>query len=210
MQKCRILILFLMLIPFAAISQTPSEYAVFAESAGSKSILYRGPGPKKYNFLYNGHYFWDSRDYKPGSVCFNGRVYDNVLLNIDAYGQQLLTRADVGSVEVNLLRDYVEWFEIGGERFLNLRRDGVITNAEPGFYAVKKSGKNPIFFRVSKFLSSNMVNNNNGYSGIGYVDENYRSDVYTCFMIYRQYYTVRNDKLVKIGRRKAEKLINEK
>ncbi len=210
MRKGELMILSLLLLPVAMQAQNRSEYESFAESAGAKSILYRGPGPKKYNFLYNGHYFWDSRDYKSGSVCFNGRVYDNVLLNIDAYGQQLLVRSDVGAMEINLRRDFVEWFEIGGDRFLNLQREGVITNAEPGFYAVKKSGKTPILLRVSKFLSSNMVNNNNGYSGIGYVDENYRSDVYTCFMIHRQYYTVKNDKLVKIGRRKAEKLINEK
>ena len=206
MLKNRILILFLMLLPLAGNAQGSPEYDVFAESAGTKSVLYRGQGAKKYNFRYNGHYFWNSREYKPGSLCYNGRIYTDVLLNVDAYEQELLTRASAGSAEVTLLRDYVEWFEIDGERFVNLEREGLVTNAEPGFYIEKRTGDIPVYYRVIKYITSN-VSNNNGYSGIGYDDENYRSEVIDCFLIKRQYYTIRNGKLKKIGRLKAEQLL---
>ena len=63
-----------------------------------------------------------------------------------------------------------------------------------------------MYYRVIKYITSN-VSNNNGYSGIGYDDEYYRPEVIDCFIIKRYYYTIKNDKLKKIGRRKAEQLL---
>lgn len=208
MQKRLLCVLPLLMLALASQAQDKSEYELFSEAAGSKSVLYRGQSATKYMLRYNGHYFWDTREYKPGTVMYNGKLYKDVLLNVDACEQELLTRVSMGSSEIKLQREYVEWFQIGEDRYVNLKLQNVAENVADGFYIEHITPSGPVYFRVEKLLNSS-VNNNNGYSGIGYDDEYYMSDVYDCFIIQRRYYIIKKGKLKKVGRYKAEKLINE-
>ncbi|MCQ2182386.1 MAG: hypothetical protein MJY89_03160 [Bacteroidales bacterium] len=200
--------LFFLLIALPSGAGGDDEYSRFMEAAGGQSVLFRGHQAVQYvNFRYNGHYFWDSPVFRKGTVMLDGKQYENVYLNVDACGKELLAYAAQGSPTITLNRDDVEWFEIDGRRFVNLQRTGEYINAEEGFYLILKEGPVPVFMRVDKDLRSG-TDDYNGRDGIGYDDPDYRRDILNAFICERTYYTVKKGLLKKIGRKKAAALID--
>ena len=66
------------------------DYTLFSREAGAASLLYRGQKAFAYNMLYNGTYYWNSPDFRKGRVLYDGKGYDDLLLNVDAARQDLL------------------------------------------------------------------------------------------------------------------------
>ena len=69
-----------------------AERAAYAEAAAEKALIYRGRLAPEYNFRCNGHCYVESKEFKRGSVMYNGRLYEDVLLNIDACSNLLLVK----------------------------------------------------------------------------------------------------------------------
>ena len=86
---------------------------------GSAS-LYRGNLPKTYPFRFNGTYYWSQKSFQYGSVFYNGKLYENVILNVDAYQGQLLVSPERDHVPIVVFRDQVAWFTMGDSKFLSL------------------------------------------------------------------------------------------
>lgn len=187
-----------------SLAQGTAEFNAFQEAAGFQSVLYRGHAALQYSgTLYNGHYYWVTPDFREGSVLFNGKRYSNVLLNVDACDQQLLAKAYEGMMPVAVSRDLVPEFEIAGQKYVNLSLAGQ-KDASPGFYLV--ACEEPLIYqRINKILSSSTGDMNG--PGIGYDDPNYRYDVFNYFMNDVHYYVLKDGKLKKIGRRKAQRTI---
>ena len=185
-------------------AQGSQEFSTFQKAAAYQSVLYRGHSATLYiGTLYNGHYFWETPDFRTGSVLFNGKRYTDVLLNIDACAQDLLVRSSVGAPSVVVSRNLVPEFQIEGQSFVNLELAGM-KGAIPGFYRIAK--EEPLIYqRIDKHLSSS-TGNMNGPS-IGYDDPNYREDVFNYFAREERFYIVKDNALKKIGRRKARKII---
>lgn len=207
--KTKILFLiFFLMCAGSAVAQTDEDYSRFMNAAGNQSMLFRGRQAVQYvNVRYNGHYYWDTPQFKEGTVMLAGKRYDDVLLNIDACAKNLLACSVQGAPAIALNRDDVEWFDIEGSHFVNLQLEGRCQNADIGFYAVLKDGPEPVYMRVDKLLRSG-TDDYNGKDGIGYDDPNYKREILTSFICLRKYYTVKNGALKKINEKKAKALIN--
>ena len=48
------------------------------------SAIYRAKLAKQYPMRYNGTPYWDTCGFKKGTVIFNGRLYEDMLVNLDA------------------------------------------------------------------------------------------------------------------------------
>jgi len=186
-----------------ASAQNSAEYQAFMQASGYKSVLFRGKVAQSYSGTpHNGTYYWSSPEFKLGSIMYNGKLYEDVFLNIDANTKDVLVRSNQNSLPVALNRDYVDYFNIGDDRFINLQKSGY--PARIGFYQIIKDGDEPIYLYVSKSYMSS-TDNVNG-DEIGYVDENYNAKLFKYFGYEARYYMYRAGKLKKIGRNKALKL----
>ena len=210
MHKHLILSLLLAAVSLSAAAQGDYERKLYKEAAGYQAVLYRGRQATSYTHIsYNGHYFWLWPQFFEGSVSLNGKQYDDVLLNIDACEQQLLTKASESSPTIVIPRDRVTTFTIGDSKFVNLRNTDLGQNAADGFYQILRDGDEPIFFRVEKTIRTS-PDSANGDQGIGYFDTEYKDEVLTAFIISRKYFILRSGKLRRVGANKVKKMMNGK
>ena len=164
---------------------------------GSAS-LFRGNLPRTYPFRYNGTYFWSQKQYQEGKVFYNGKLYENVFLNVDAYQGQLLVSPVENNTPIVVFRDQVAWFTMGEMTFVNLRYLGY-SEAPEGFFEVIRDGDAPLLRQVKKYLATD-GNNHNGRL-IGYNDPEYDPAINTFFKYVEFFYVIENGKVLKITRR---------
>lgn len=169
------------------------------------SSLYRGVYPTSYPFKYNGHVYWDSKEYEKSTLRYNGKEYEDILLNINAYKQEILVVPDKTSFPVILYRDQVAWVKKKDQLYVNLRYLG-FEKAPEGFFQVLKDGETPILSQITKRFASSSQDQNG--KAIGYYDPNYNTEVVNYFSRVETFYLLREDgRLQKISRSKARKLL---
>lgn len=178
-------------------------YGEYAESAGSKAVLYRGKLPDKYLYAFNGTPFWESRTYLRGEVKYNGKLYRDVLLNIDACRMELLCRYSNDVSPVILNRQDVQYARLGGSLFINLNNLGY-GSAPEGYFELIKDGEAPVLKQVKKIYRSDSRIHNG--EDIGYYDSNYRDNVTNYFRREEKFYTIKDGEIKRISKRSAAKL----
>ena len=195
----RILYILLFVFSPVLIQAQSHERADYAGAAGEKSLLYRGRLAPEYNFRFNGHCYAESKEFLPGSVMYNGRLYEDVLLNIDACADLLLTRYVMVSATA---RDYVDYAIIDGRRYVNLNYRGRCKDAPAGFFEeLCTNGDLGFYSKITKRLDSD-----DGYHNgedIGYYDPDYQEYVHTAagdVKLHRYFYRIQKYYVVKDGR----------
>lgn len=149
--RLKILLLFLLVPGCGLLRAQSADEAFFRQEAAGSSILYRGHQAYAYNIHYNGTYWWSESEFKTGDVWYNGKLYRNLSLNVDAARQELLVRNAVGQDGKVLSREFVDWFSLDGRRFVNLAsRFG--QDAPSGYWEVLSDGKTKFLRRVTKTL----------------------------------------------------------
>ena len=164
---------------------------------GDIPLIYRGKHAAQYTYRYNGHPYWEKTDFGQGDVMFNGVLYEDIPLNIDAVRQELVVQWY--AIQVAPEREQVSWFSVGGKLFVNLRYQGI--DAESGFYEVIYDGPTPVFRQVNK-LARVDVGNHNGRI-IGYEDPNYDPDLLEYFQFTQTWWMYRDGQMVRLKNRKA-------
>lgn len=139
-----------------------------------------------------------------GIIFYNGKSYENVLLNIDAYKQEVQVVPSQGAYPVVLYREQTAWLQINGKTYVNLQYMGY-EKAPAGFFELVKDGEEPLFLQVKKVYRMT-ASNRNGESGIGYYDPNYDPEIPNCFIQELGRYTIREGKLVSLRRREFNRL----
>jgi len=173
-----LLAFFALLRPTAASGQERAEVDGYQKVAGWDLPLFRGKLMPDYPFRFNGTFYIDNKGFRTGSVCFGGKTYDNINLNIDAYRQALYVRY-ANRIQIwELDRDLVEWFTMGKAKYVNLRAMGY-DNVPAGFYEVVYDGDACVYKQVTKALRESVEIN--GYYRIGYEDPNYNNKIFTFF-----------------------------
>ena len=176
------------------------------EVAEGEASLFRGPLPKTYPFKYNGTYFWSRNGFYKGDVFYNGKRYDGVFLNFDAYRNELLVCVTEQSTPIAVFVDQVAWFTMEEQRFLNLRYLGH-QDAPNGIFEVIRDGKTPLLRKVRKLLYSD-GNNHNG-NPIGYQDPKYDVSVNSYFKILETFYVLDGDKIHRISKKGLKKRLKQ-
>lgn len=176
--------LFLALSSLFSSAQTTTELKAFENAAGNGSVLFRGKQANTYNHAANGNPYWSSTTFVPAEIVFEDRLYDDVLVNIDAITDQVLVRKDGSPIAIALPAGSVSAISTGSGHF-ELVPDGVEGIPE-GLYEILGDGDQKVYKHVRKQLKTGTQNMNG--DPIGYVDPGYRSDVHDYYAISRTYY----------------------
>lgn len=188
----------LVCIGTAASAQNQKEIEAYQEAAGWDLPIYRGKQIPDYNFRFNGTFYWDNMGYRVGDICFAGKVYKNIQMNIDAARQAVYVRFQNNSQTRELDRTLVEWLTMDNFKFLNLRALGV-KKAPEGFFKVLREGPEGFnLMQVTKTYRESVQIN--GYYRIGYEDPEYNDKVYIFYQYDERFFFLdHNGKLSKFG-----------
>lgn len=164
-------------------AQVPDELETFQQASGNHAVLFRGKQATRITFPANGNPYWEQPEFQLGDVVFEGNLYRNVFLNIDAREQRALVTKVLGLMSVALPPAQTPSLTVGNRHFVGVGPGEALAE---GFYEVFGSGKEQVYKHVEKVLNES-INDVNGRE-IGYYDENYRSDVYRFFALKTSYY----------------------
>ena len=198
----RTILLALALLSLAgtAAAQSEDEAAVF-------SGIFRGKLPATYPFKYNGTYFWSRKAFQQGTVWYNGKQYEDISVNVDAYMNELQVRPLEGTTPVVVYRDQVAWFTMGETLFLNLQYLGW-KEAPEGFFEVLRNGRKPLLRQVRKNLRFD-ANGGGGWRAIGEETDDFNPSVPNYFQQEENFYVLENGAVRKIRKRTLKKLLKE-
>ena len=174
---------------FAAQTQEP-----FSAPADTQSVLYRGRMARRYAKTYNGTPYWDSTGTALGRVMYNGRLYEEVYVDVNACEQQLCVRPKLTYAPVNPVREELSWFTKGDRLFVNMVYQGY-EEASEGFYEVLFDGTSTLIYRVDKFLTTE-PGDHNGKS-IGYYDDDYNTEFLSFYRIEEAFYLLRYGQMIR-------------
>lgn len=193
------IILLALLLPLTLSAQT-------GEAADSPSMLYRGRVARRYQKVFNGTPYWDTLSFKKGKVFYNGILYNDVLVRVDAAEQKLVVQESPKIAPVNPDERQVSWAMRGKDIFVNLVYQGV--PAKEGYYLLVSDTTPAIFKRVEKKLLKG-TDNHNG-SKIGYFDPEYNSEFVNYYHYRESWWMLDGGELVNLRRRKALRLAASK
>lgn len=189
----------LLLLGCGAYAQTPDYQA----EARELSTLYRGRLPNVYLYRFNGTYFLYTRSFSTGTVFYNGKQYHNVILNLDAYNQELVVRPKADGASILLYRDQVAWFTMTQGLFVNLRYLGV-EEAPEGFLEVMRDGTTPLLKYRRKVFQTDTAPRMTAD-----MDGNFDAGVVNTFVSRETYYALENGTLRKLSTRQFKKRMKE-
>ena len=154
----------------------------------SKPVLFRGRVSRRYmTTSFIGTPMWDTTGFRRGSVVYNGRLYQDVLVDIDASAGEINVKPSEQFSSVTPDRDQIPWFTKEDGRFVNLKYLGV-PDATDGFYQVLYDGERALLKRVRKVKESRQGNHNN-VASIGYVDgRGVNERIFDFYQIHCDYY----------------------
>lgn len=171
---------------------------------GMNASLYRGEVPKAYTFTYNGTPFYDNQGFRKGEVFYNGKLFKDVTLNLDAYSSDLQVRPEDGTGAIILYRGQVAWFTLGDKIFINPAYFG-IAEAPDAYLELVANSSRPVLSLTGKKVLTDAREHNG--TDIGYIDPDYDYTLRTCFLRTVSWYTVSGGTLERIGYFKRLKLL---
>lgn len=180
----------------APAQQKCPESEEYQKAAGQRSMLYRGTLSPQYRFVYNGTFYVETPEFETGQIMYNGRLYSDVLLNIDACRNILVV--NLGGVCVDAQTDFVEYAIIGGREYIHLPEG---KNKAHAYYQVLHKGGLCFLKRVYKIYSVQSGDHNG--EDIGYYDPKYKRRIgdngpeVECFFARKCTYHILSDGVLK-------------
>ena len=186
---------------FLAVLLSLAATAVAQEDPESAyATIFRGKLPGIYPYKFNGTYFWDRKEFQKGDVMYNGKLYRDVSLNVDAASGDLLVRPLDNASPVVAFQDQVAWFTMGNTLFVNLRYLGW-KEAPAGYFEVLRDGQAPLLRKVEKLLRYDS-NGSSGYElGKEAYEEGYNPSIPNYFQRNETNYVLEKGVLKKLGKR---------
>ena len=164
-------------------AQAPDAIQAYQQTAGARSILFRGKQAANYTFAFNGTPFLDDGSYMVGDITFEGNVYYGISFKINAHTQRAHVKLATTPLSVEITPGRLSAIETGDRRFEGFGPDAALPE---GFYEVFGTGTERIYKLVRKELSSSLTDVNG--DPIGYNDPNYRENVFQYFSFRTFYY----------------------
>lgn len=98
-----------------------------------------------------GDAYYVTREWKTGSVVYDGILYKDVPMLYDIYKDQVVVKHSNEIFIVGLISSKVKSFTIDGHQFRRLEADVLPANMQPGFYEVLSDGKMTVLARRTKW-----------------------------------------------------------
>lgn len=135
----------------------------FQKEAGDHAALYYAPLEQPFNVTrWANDPFWDGQDGSRGSICYDGIVYDNVLMRFNVAEQQLSVATPSNNILVTPYMSKVSYFVLYGKRFEKI--DGLyacqeyVDNGVEFWNAKKKIKGQDVLKGFRSFYSYNEIN----------------------------------------------------
>ncbi len=190
--------LFLSILSFSmaasfAVAQDYIERRSFIEEASDRSILYRGRQAVRYNINFDGTPFWESPDFVEGSITLDGRLYEGVMVNVDAFAGEVQLLPPGARSPIVPAKEHVDGARMGDVKLVNLAKKGY--GVAPSFYEVVYEGDFIVYRLVKKALLSDL----SSAASTGYSKEYFETK--------SLYFLEKDGLVVPISKRKATRLI---
>lgn len=132
-------------------SQSNNEvitYNWFDKNIGVESLNFNnGSGHLNFDRTINDqHRYYNTDQFKNGSIIYEGQSYFNLDLKYDIFNDQLIVRPYIEStnIQINLIKEKVDSFEIDNEKFINLKQTS--TNFKSGYYEEVIIGNSAVLY----------------------------------------------------------------
>lgn len=155
-------IFFLLLFCKLAAQQVMTDTAFYSQSVSNALTAYRSTICENlhiYNgaaYLRTGHGikgtpFFESDSLLPGMLIYDGRLYENLLLQYDMVTDQVIIRNYQQQNELQLVPEKLPWFYMGEHVFVRVVADAEMPSfITTGFYEKLYEGKMTVFARRQK------------------------------------------------------------
>jgi len=147
-------ILFCLLFAWSLVlsAQNIDDYKIFSDAAGEHSVLYRGKLPMIYGSKSPNDastYFAFSTNFLKGGVCFCGKQYSDVALNLNAHTDELYVRDPITGTYIVVNKSFVDSFSLENHRFVHYKSEdhSVLDN---GYYEVLYTGNVLLYKKIRK------------------------------------------------------------
>ena len=180
--------------------QDATDYERFREASGPLSIIFQGRQSTEYGFPYNGTCYWTSPQFEEGSLCYRGKVYTGLLLNINAAEQELICSLPGSTVRGVLDGTDIDWVMMGGKKYVPA--ESISTATLPsGFWEVVYEGDALVVKQIRRLLRKDMdgaLRARAEYDGL------YRRNIHDIFIAEINYYHIAPDGTVTPLRRNRD------
>ena len=142
-------------LPSVLFAQNSVDYNIFKQAAEGYSNMFRGAFPVDYGDKKpndGSTYYAYSSVFEKGNVLFRGKLYKDVLLNLNAHRDELCVMDANNGVVVVLNKHFVDSFSMGTGRerqFVHFKQEAnpVLSN---GYYESIYSGKFILYKKILK------------------------------------------------------------
>ncbi len=149
----------LLLLPSGIFAQQPFDYQLFMQSAGKAAMLYRGMAPIEYREeapTDGTTYFAYSTNFEAGTIKYCGKLYHNVLLNLNADLDELYVKDSISGLRFLLNKSYVSHWQVGNHKFINNAQAASYQGLQSGYYEVEYDGEAKVYKKIRKIYEENM------------------------------------------------------
>jgi hypothetical protein len=138
-----------------AADSVPTAYAIrlYQQFLYPEKNLYTGRQYLDYrNVLDEGHHpFFRTVDFQPGSVYYDGILYDNLPLQYDILKNAVVIWDPNRKYFIELVNEKLDWFTAGDTRFVHIRPVAAAkTQIDDGFYRLLYDGKTAVLKKEAK------------------------------------------------------------
>ncbi len=113
----------------------------YSQEADVYSPIYNGKFPPQYHSRYLGTFYLDSEEFLPGTVVYNGKLYTDVELNLNAHLDELYIVIRKYHTQSVMLKDYVSEFTIGDKAFTKILFKDWPGAPREGYFQVLHNGE---------------------------------------------------------------------
>ena len=137
-----------------------SPLALYQSATLYSPHLYNGPRYHIYDSRSKEHQFFESEDWQPGSVLYDGQSYRNISLLYDIFKSYVVVRHPERAGLVQLQSERVRAFTVADKHFVRIEKSeekGI--DVPTGFYQVLYNGKTQVLARRVKERQEQIENN---------------------------------------------------
>jgi hypothetical protein len=142
---------------FVLFSQSGSDPEPYDyPSVSSSSLLLNASCPAlRYEFDHEGTFYVFDEDFSVGSLVFDGRVFRNVLINLNSHLDELYFKCDSTTIVI-LEKSKISSFEMDGDVFINLQEEYSCESPDysPGFFRILWDGGKKDILVLQKILKN--------------------------------------------------------